>query len=101
EHAYVAAHRVVGHGLVFALAIVGLVIVVADAPWPTAVLAAVAFHLHVLLDVVGTGGFPIRYLWPLTGWALTYRGHWDLASWQNAAVMIVTLLGVLAVARRR
>jgi len=70
--AYVAAHRAVGHGALFGLA----------------------------LDLVGTGGLPVRYLWPVSDWGWSYRGHWVLASWPNALVMAATLLGVLGVAWR-
>jgi membrane-bound metal-dependent hydrolase YbcI (DUF457 family) len=101
QQAYIATHRVAGHGLLAALVVLALVLFVADRPRSTAVLAACAFHLHVLLDVVGTGGFPIRYFWPFAGWELSYGGHWILASWENVAVMILTLVGVLAIAGRR
>ena len=101
EQAYLATHRIVGHSLVFGLAVSALTMVVADAPWRTAALALLTFHLHLLLDLVGTGGLPIRYLWPFADWGLSYDGHWVLASWPNVIVMALTLLGVLATARRR
>jgi hypothetical protein len=101
EQAYLAAHRVIGHGLVAGLAVIAITMVVADARWATGALAALAFHLHLLLDLVGTGGLPIRYLWPFADWELSFGGHWVLASWPNAIVMLLTLAGVLAIARRR
>lgn len=100
EHAYVAAHRAVGHGLLFVLLFVLLTWRTADAPLPTAALAAVSFHVHLLLDAVGTGGLPIRYLWPFSDWGWTYSGRWTLASWPNVGVMALTLLGVVWVAWR-
>ena len=78
-----------------------IAVVVADAPWRTAALVAASFHLHVLLDLVGTGGLPIRYLWPFSARAWSYRDHWVLASWQNGVVMALTLSGVLAVGWRQ
>ena len=101
EPAYVAAHRAAAHGVFFAVLIVALAALGSDRPWAAGVMAALSFHLHLLLDVVGTGGLPIRYLWPLTDWEWSYGGHWVLASWQNAAVMIATALGVVAIERRR
>ena len=101
EQAYLAMHRVVGHGFLCAIAVMAIALLIADAPWPTAVLAGVAFHLHVLLDVVGTGGEPIRYLWPFGRWELSYPGHWVLSSWQNVTVMALTFVGVIVVAWRR
>jgi len=82
-------------------AAVAIAVVVADAPWRTAALVAASFHLHVLLDLVGTGGLPIRYLWPFSARAWSYRDHWVLASWQNGVVMALTLSGVLAVGWRQ
>jgi membrane-bound metal-dependent hydrolase YbcI (DUF457 family) len=100
EHAYLAAHRAVGHSLLFVLLFVLLTWRTADAPLPSAALAAVSFHVHLLLDAVGTGGLPIRYLWPVSDWGWTYSGRWTLASWPNVGVMALTLLGVLWVAWR-
>jgi membrane-bound metal-dependent hydrolase YbcI (DUF457 family) len=101
QAAYLSAHRAAGHSLVFCLLLLAITLVLADAPWSTATLVVVSFHLHLLLDLVGTGGLPIRYLWPLSDRGWSYSGHWVLASWQNGVVMAVTLLGVLAVGWRR
>ena len=99
--AYVAAHRAVGHGLLFGLALVTLALLRADVRWTTTALTVLSFHLHLALDVVGTGGLPIRYFWPVSHRGWSYDGHWVLASWPNALVMAATLLGVVLVARRR
>ena len=100
EPAYAAVHRAAGHGLLF-IALWTLVVVrYAERPVSTAVLAVLSFHLHLLLDGVGTGGLPIRYFWPLSDAGWSYAGRWTLASWPNALVMALTLLGVLLVAFR-
>ena len=101
EHAYHVAHRAVGHGLLFVVLVVIVAFLRADAPRKTAILAAVSFHMHLLLDLVGTGGPPIRYLWPLSDRGWSHDGHWVLASWQNVVVMTVVALGVLVVEWRR
>ena len=54
-----------------------------------------------LMMRIGTGGLPIRYLWPLTEREWSYDGHWVLASWPNAAVMTATALGVVVIEWRR
>lgn|SRR5262245_15811376 len=100
HHAYDVLHRAAGHGLVFAGLWTALTLRSADRPRGTAALAVASFHVHLLLDLVGTGGPPIRYFWPLTDWGASYAGHWTLASWQNAVVMSATLLGVLWVSWR-
>ena len=100
-HAYGVAHRAVGHGIVFGALVVVAALWLGTSRWITAALAAVSFHLHLLLDLVGTGGAPIRYLWPLSDHGWSYADHWVLASWPNAAVMVATALGVLVIAGRR
>jgi len=101
QDAYVALHRAVGHCLLFGLLVVASAMVLADSPWKTGLLAAISFHLHLVLDVLGTGGPPIRYLWPFTDWGFAYRDHWVLSSWQNGVVMAATLLGVIWIAWRK
>jgi hypothetical protein len=95
QTAYNATHRVMGHCLMFGLLLIAIAVLRADAPWKTAALTAISFHLHLVLDVVGTGGLPIRYFWPFSDRGWEYRGHWVLASWQNALVMAATLGGVV------
>jgi membrane-bound metal-dependent hydrolase YbcI (DUF457 family) len=99
ESAYLAVHRAVGHSLLFGLLMVVIAVLAAQRRWTTGVLAAAAFLLHLLLDVVGTGGLPIKLAWPVSDWSWSYDGRWTLGSWPNAVVMVVTLLGVVVVAR--
>src|SRR5262249_51301561 len=94
EHAYVVAHRAVAHGLLFVGLMVAAAIRYRRSPWTTSALVVLSFHLHVLLDVVGTGGLPIRYLWPFTNRGLSCENHWVLASWPNAPITTATGLGV-------
>jgi len=101
EHAYTAAHRAAGHGMLFLGLIVAVALLCGDSPWGTGALAAVSFHLHLLLDLVGTGGLPIKYLWPLSDRGWSYSGHWVLTSWPNVVLMAATGLGVLAIAWQR
>lgn len=100
EPAYVAVHRAAGHGLLFGALAVTVALRRGRAPWVTAALAAASFHLHLLLDLVGTGGLPIRYLWPFSDRGWSWDGHWVLASWPNGAVMAATALGCLVIAWR-
>jgi inner membrane protein len=99
--AYVAMHRAAGHGLLFGLLLIVIAIAYADSRGVTAIAVALSFHLHLLLDLVGTGGLPIRYLWPISDRGWVYAGRWDLASWPNFVVMALTLAGVTAVAWRK
>jgi len=99
--AYVAMHRAAGHSLLFGLLLIAIAIVYANSRWMTALCVAISFHLHLVLDLIGTGGLPIRYLWPISDRGWSYAGHWDLASGPNFAVMALTAAGVAAIAWRR
>jgi hypothetical protein len=97
-HAYDAVHRAAGHGVLFAVAWSGLTVLRADRRWSTTLLALLSLHAHLLLDLVGTDGLPIRYFWPVSSRGWSYAGRWPLASWPNALVMMLTALGVAWVA---
>lgn len=99
-HAYEAVHRAAGHGALFAVAWAGFTVLGADRRWSTTLLVLLSVHGHLLLDLVGTGGLPIRYFWPVSSRGWSYAGRWPLASWQNALVMVLTLLGVVWVSWR-
>jgi hypothetical protein len=101
ERAYTAAHRAAGHGVLFAALVVLFAVLRADRPRVTAPLAALSFHLHLLVDALGTAGLPIRYFWPLSDRAVSWDAHWVLASWPNVALMTAVALGILAIAWRR
>ena len=64
-----------------------------------AALAMVAFHLHLLCDLAGSGpGWPLTYLWPFSRQELEWSGQWDLASWQNSCIGLAVTLLVLSCA---
>lgn len=75
----------------------------------TAALFCLAFHLHLVCDVLGSAGpdgsiWDIPYLRPFSEahhWV--WSGQWGLASWQNVTITVVLLLAtaVLAVKRGR
>jgi membrane-bound metal-dependent hydrolase YbcI (DUF457 family) len=100
QDAYLALHRAAGHGLLFCLAMLAVTAWRAATPWKTAALTMLSAHLHFLLDVVGTGGLPIRYFWPFSQRGWSFSGHWVLASWPNVLVMMLTLVAVIVMARR-
>jgi hypothetical protein len=75
----------------------------------TAALFFVAFHLHLLCDVIGSRG-PDGSIWDVPYWRpFTEAGHWEwsgqwrLDGWQNVCITIalLTACGVLAVRRGR
>jgi len=86
-------HHVLGHNLGAALVVVAVVFLVAIRHrLLTAALAAVAFHLHLLGDIVGGRGpdgyeWPIPYLLPFSdSWQLAWDRQWALNAWPNFVV---------------
>ncbi|MBI3185265.1 MAG: metal-dependent hydrolase [Myxococcales bacterium] len=104
EEAYGAYHHLLTHGYPAAIATVLACAALAKQRVATAALAAVAFHLHLLGDLAGSGpGWPIYYFWPTSRAEWFWRGQWDLASWQNTLIgLLATLacLGFALVAKR-
>jgi hypothetical protein len=73
-----------------------------------AVLALLAFHLHLLCDLIGSRGpdpsdkWPIFYLAPLSQhpmWIWKYQ--WPLFGWQNSVISIVLFVWAMALAIQR
>ena len=92
--AYARWHHVLTHGLVAAVVICGLLAAFAQQKARVLGLALVAFHLHLVCDLAGSGvGWPIAYLLPFSDFELHWSGGWELASWQNSVIGLgVTLL---------
>jgi inner membrane protein len=94
-------HHVLTHGAVACAALATLVAVwTRDAR--VVALAVVAFHLHLVCDLLGSGqAWPIVYLYPLSGYEYFTPYGWPLASWQNVSITAAALLAIGAVAVRR
>ncbi len=73
----------------------------------TAALFCAAFHLHLVCDVVGSGGpdgsnWDIPYLYPFTeAHRWMWSGQWRLDGWQNIAITVALLAATVAIAARR
>lgn len=95
------------HTLAFALVIAVLSFALAGQRWKTSALAFLAFHIHLLEDILGSRG-PDGYQWPspyLSPFSsklqLTWSGQWGLNAWPNVAITMVLLAITLALAWRR
>ena len=78
-----------------------------SARWRTALLACLAFHSHILGDLVGARG-PDGYQWPIPYFLpfsrtpeLSWDGQWPLNGWQNFVITGVAIVIALCVAWRR
>ncbi|HJV22544.1 MAG TPA: metal-dependent hydrolase [Holophagaceae bacterium] len=105
---YETYHHVLGHNLAFGM----LISMTFAALSPTRkvrvlLLSALAFHLHLLGDLVGSRGpdgfqWPIPYLAPFShSVQLTWQGQWLLNGWQNNTILAALVLGSLRVAATR
>ena len=92
---YSKYHHVLGHNLGLALILAAAVFLLSISRWRSAFLAMVAFHLHLLGDLIGSRGpdgyqWPIPYFFPFSAnRSFTWDGQWELNAWPN---FLVTLL---------
>ena len=97
-------HHVLAHNLAFGMLTTILSFALATRRWLTALLA---FHLHLLGDLVGARGpegeqWPILYLWPFSRvgqW--TWQGQWALNAWPNFLITGLLLVLTLYLAWKR
>jgi inner membrane protein len=94
-------HHVLGHCALFGV----LVSIIFSAFSPQKVRSFVIylalFHLHLVLDVLGSGpGWKIYYFWPVSGWGFAIDWGWALFSWQNIATFFILLAWTVSIARR-
>ena len=100
EELYAMWHHRLTHGLIGGVFIVAFTTIVSR-DTRVGLLSCIAYHLHILCDVVGSGpGWPVWYFWPFHEgeWLPTWQ--WDLASWQNSLIGLFVTLGCLGCARR-
>ena len=92
-------HHVLGHNVGFGLLITLIVFWLSVRRTAATLLALVAFHLHLLCDLIGSRG-PEGYLWPIPyllpfsdRLQLIWTGQWALNAWPNL-VFTSILLGI-------
>ena len=101
EAAYIRYHHVIFHGYVGAIVTAVACAALARQRLRVAALSLFTFHLHLLCDLAGSGpGWPIYYYWPTSMREWFWQGQWNLASWQNAVIGLITTLLCLACALR-
>lgn len=96
--AFQLVHHVVGHNIFFGLLLAGVLTAFSQRARPLAFGAyLVCFHLHLLMDLYGSGpGWAIHYLWPVGNERWLTDAAWEFSSWQNrvafGALFAVTCL---------
>ncbi len=96
---YTNYHHALTHNIGFALLLVIACYFLAkkQSRGKTAIMAFVAFNLHILADVAGSRGpdgfqWPIPYFRPFTdNWQLVWNGQWELGAWPNFLIGFIVL----------
>jgi inner membrane protein len=103
EDAYGKWHHLLTHGVIAAVAVTAICTAFARNRLLVAALSLVAFHLHLVCDLAGSGvGWPIFYWYPFNDSQIGWSGGWELASWQNSVIgMAVTVACLLCALRFR
>jgi hypothetical protein len=102
-----ALHHTLAHNLTAALVYSLIAFGIARRRLATATLAFVAYHLHLLGDLVGSRApdgypYPIPYLNPWNdAVALTWSGQWELNAWPNLLITAGLLAWTFRFAWRR
>jgi membrane-bound metal-dependent hydrolase YbcI (DUF457 family) len=95
------------HSLLFALVVSVGIFFLSNRRFAPAALALLAFHLHLLEDLVGSRGpdgfdWPIPYLFPFSHrWDWSWAGQWELNGWPNLVLTAGLLCMTLWMANRR
>ena len=104
---YSEFHHLLAHNIGFAILVFISTLALARQRLMTVGLAIISFHLHLVGDLLGSGGpdgyqWPISYLLPFwSGWQATWAGQWQLNAWPNVALSIILLALTLYLAWKR
>ncbi|MCU0607786.1 MAG: metal-dependent hydrolase, partial [Candidatus Edwardsbacteria bacterium] len=94
---YQTYHHVLAHNLAAALMTGILCFLLARRRWTVAGLAFLLFHVHLLCDLLGSGGpdggiWPVHYLYPFVkDLPVSWSGQWALNAWPNVAITAVAI----------
>lgn len=101
---YSRFHQKLGHNLPFVMTVALLVALMSSSRWKVFWLCLLAGHLHLLMDLLGSGlGWGFNYLNPIGYYRLTALGWWELASWQNALAdaFLLSMTLLIMIRKRR
>jgi hypothetical protein len=104
EQAYWNYHHKLAHNLMFGVITCILVVLLSRRRLLMAFLALGLFHLHLLMDYVGSGpSWPIYYFWPYsTKWAIDNTHiSWEFYSWQNISIALLFLIWTIGIAYKK
>ena len=101
-------HHTLGHNLAFGLVVTTAAFCLAARRRVVAALALLSFHLHLLGDVLGSGGGPGSYQWSIPylvpfsdALQIAWEGQWALNAWPNIVITVFLLAATFYLAWRR
>lgn len=100
-------HHILGHNLTFGLAVATAALLISGRRWSVAGLSLLAFHLHLVCDLIGARGpdgyqWPIAYLHPFTdSWQWVWKGQWALNAWPNILITGIAIALALFLSWKR
>ncbi|MGD1104728.1 MAG: metal-dependent hydrolase [Terriglobia bacterium] len=90
--AYSEYHHVLTHGVVAAVVVTTISAAFARERWKVLLLALLAFHVHLICDLLGSGrNWPLVYFYPFNRHEYYTPYGWPLASLQNAFVWLAAV----------
>ncbi len=99
---YETHHHILGHGLAAGMVFAILTGVAGLNRLKAALFSFVAFHLHLLCDLVGSRGsnpldiWTTSYLAPFSdSLILSWNGQWPLTGWQNTTISVLLMGWIL------
>jgi len=102
QQAYWHWHHRICHNLPFGILVAAVLAAVSGRTIGLFILYLALFHLHLDLDIFGSGpGWGIFYFWPFSNWMFDNTHlSWEFYSWQNITIAGVLLAWTIAIAVR-
>ena len=104
QDAYDDYHHVLGHNLLFGIIVALILALFSSRKKKCFILYLALFHLHILMDLFGSGElWTISYFWLFSNYTLYSEFNWALYSWQNMIVnaLVVIWTVILIVMKKR
>ena len=95
-------HHVLFHNLLTAILLTFILVIWSKHRIKAALLYFGLFHLHLLMDYVGSGElWTIHYLYPFNKVELMWQGAWPMFSWQNITAGFILIGWTIWIAAKK
>jgi inner membrane protein len=103
QDAYWNWHHRAGHNLTWCIVSCTIMAMISAPFIKSFLLYAAQFHLHLLMDVFGSGpDWGIYYFWPFSNWKFDNTHlSWEFYSWENMTIAALLLIWVIAIIYRK